>query len=197
MHIGIVGPIATNDLLSDTAQRRHTLCPKGRAGAPLISNLIKEYMARGHQVLAITIDPAMKDDDAPYVCIDGLLTYIVAPSRKHTFRFNGWRMGRTADFYRFERKQILSLLRQYKPDVVHAHWTYEFALAALAYTPDALITVHDNAQTILTYIRTLERVFMRSRCVSGQPPEWWWWAILSRCPEAVAERPYPTNQLSA
>lgn len=160
MHIGVVGPIATHDLLSESAQRQHTLCPKGRPGAPLISNLINEYMARGHQVVAITIDPEMNDDDAPYVCIDGLLTYVVAPSRTRTFRPNGWRPGRTADFYRFERKHMLALLHQYKPDVVHAHWTYEFALAALDYSPNALVTVHDNARTILTYIRTLERVFM-------------------------------------
>lgn len=160
MYIGVVGPIATNDLLSESAQLRYKSCPKGRAGAPLIASLIHEYIRRGHQVLAITIDPDMNDDDAPYVCTDGLLTYVVAPSRRRIFRPNGKRPGRTADFYRFERKHMLALLRQYKPDVVHAHWTYEFALAALDYSPNALITVHDNARTILTYIRTLERVFM-------------------------------------
>ncbi len=160
MYIGVVGPIATSDLLSESAQQQYSQCPKGRAGAPLISNLIKDYMSRGHRVLAITIDPAMDDDAAPYVCEDGLLTYVVAPSRQRIFRPNGKRLGRTADFYRFERQHMLAILRQYKPEVVHAHWTYEFALAALDYDPNALITVHDNARTILTYIRTLERVFM-------------------------------------
>lgn len=126
----------------------------------MISNLIKEYIARGHRVLAITIDPEMDDDEVPYVYTDDSLTYVVAPSRKRIFRPNGRRMGRVADFYRFERNHILAILQQYKPDVIHAHWTYEFALAALAYTPNALITVHDNARTILSYIRTLERVFM-------------------------------------
>lgn len=111
-------------------------------------------------MLAITIDPAMDDDAAPFVYTEESLTYIVAPSRQRIFRPNGKRPGRTADFYRFERNHILALLRQYKPEVVHAHWTYEFALAALDYDPNALITVHDNARTILTYIRTLERVFM-------------------------------------
>lgn len=160
MYIGVVGPIATNDLLSASVRQQYKLCPKGRPGAPLISSLIKEYLSRGHQVLAITIDPAMNDDDDPYVCVDGRLTYVVAPSRKRIFRPNGLRPGRTADFYRFERNRILAILRRYKPEVVHAHWTYEFALATLDYDPNALITVHDNARTILTYIRTLERVFM-------------------------------------
>lgn len=160
MFIGVLGPIATNDLLSESAQLAHKQCPKGRAGAPLVSKLIQEYVKRGHRVLAITIDPHMDDDEPPYVYTDQLLTYIIAPSRHHTFRPNGKRLGRTFDFFRFERDQMLALLRQYKPDVVHAHWTYEFALAALSYSPNALITVHDNALVILSYIRTLERVFM-------------------------------------
>lgn len=160
MYIGIVGPIATSDLLSEAAQQAHKFCPKGRAGAPLVSNLVKEYVARGHQVLAITIDPKMDDDAEPYVYTENLLTYVIAPSRQRIFRPNGWRMGRTADFYRFERRQMLTLLNRYKPDVVHAHWTYEFALAALAYSPNALITIHDNALVISKYVRTLERLFM-------------------------------------
>ncbi|MBC3787721.1 glycosyltransferase family 4 protein [Spirosoma utsteinense] len=160
MYIGIVGPIATSDLLTEAAQQAHKSCPKGRAGAPLVSNLIKEYIARGHQVLAVTIDPKMDDDAEPYVYTDDLLTYVIAPSRQRIFRPNGWRMGRTADFYRFERQQMLAILERYKPDVVHAHWTYEFALAALAYSPNALITIHDNALIISKYVRTLERLFM-------------------------------------
>ncbi|MBD2701436.1 glycosyltransferase family 4 protein [Spirosoma sp. BT702] len=160
MYIAVLGAIATNEILSESTRQRLTTYPKGREGAPLITNLIHEYVARGHKVLAITTDPKLADDEPPFVYEDEQLTYVVVPSRKHTFRPNGKRPGRTADFYRFERKQILAVLQQYKPNVVHAHWTYEFALAALAYTPDALITVHDNAQTIFSYVRTLERFFM-------------------------------------
>ncbi|RZK55323.1 MAG: glycosyltransferase, partial [Hymenobacter sp.] len=50
-------------------------------------------------------------------------------------------------------------LRHYRPEVVHAHWTYEFALAALAYDPQAMVTVHDNARIIFQYVRTLNRFF--------------------------------------
>ena len=160
MYIGVLGPIATNDLLNQSALAEQQSWPKGRAGAPLVSNLIKEYLALGHRVLAITIDPNMDDNEPPFVYTDQQLTFVVAPSRQHTFRPNGKRLGRTLDLFRFERHQMLALLHRYKPDVVHAHWTYEFAMAALSYSPNALITVHDNALTILTYIRTLERVFM-------------------------------------
>ncbi|MFD2937192.1 glycosyltransferase family 4 protein [Spirosoma flavum] len=159
MYISILGSIATDDLLPETARQRLGSYPKGQAGAPLISNLIKEYLSRGYKVLAITTDDKLNDDEPPFVYEDQLLTYVVAPRRKHIFRPNGKRLGRTADFLRFEREQIVAILEHYKPDVVHAHWTYEYALAALSYTPDAIITVHDNAQIIFRYVRTLNRFF--------------------------------------
>lgn len=160
MYIAVLGAIATNDLLPESVRQSLGHYPIGRAGAPLISTLIQEYIGRGHRVLAITTDPKLQDDADPFVYESPQLTYVVVPSRKHIFRLNGKRGGRVADFYRFERKQMLTVLQRYQPDVVHAHWTYEFALAALAYTPNALITVHDNAQTIFRYVRTLERFFM-------------------------------------
>lgn len=160
MHIGILAPIATSDLLPDLAGQPGGSWPKGRAEAPLISHLIHEYLRRGHTVLAVTTDSQMADDDPPFVYRQDRLTYVVVPMRQRTFRPNGKRPGRTADFFRFERRQLLAVLRQYRPEVVHAHWTYEFAVAALAYTPDAVVTVHDNAQTIYRYVRTLERLFM-------------------------------------
>ncbi len=159
MYISILGSIATNDLLTETERQQLGLYPKGQSGAPLISNLIKEYLGRGYKILAITMDDQLADDEPPFIYQNQLLTYVVVPKRKHTFRPNGKRPGRTADFFRFERSQILSVLKHYKPDVVHAHWTYEYAAAALSYTPDALITVHDNAQIIFNYVRTLNRFF--------------------------------------
>ncbi|GAB4024905.1 glycosyltransferase family 4 protein [Spirosoma koreense] len=159
MYIAVLGMIATNDLLPESVRQRLGSYPKGREGAPLISNLIQEYIARGHKVLAITTDAQLADDEPPFVYEDEQLTFVIVPMRKHTFRPNGRRPGRTADLFRFERNQMLAVLRQYKPEVVHAHWTYEFAMAALAYTPDALITVHDNAAIIYRYVRTLNRFF--------------------------------------
>ncbi|MBC8085602.1 MAG: glycosyltransferase family 4 protein [Hymenobacter sp.] len=159
MFIGIVAPIATHDLVPGLG-RQGGPYPRGRAGAPLISNLIKEYLRRGHRVLALTLDEQLPDDQPPFVYAAGRLTYVVVPCRQRTFRPNGKRLGRTADFYRFERRQLLAVLRQYQPEVVHAHWTYEFALAALAYSPDTLITVHDNARIVFNYVRTLNRFFL-------------------------------------
>jgi glycosyltransferase involved in cell wall biosynthesis len=158
MYIGVVAPIATNDLLP-LAERHAGPYPRGREGAPLISNLIKEYLRRGHRVVAITLDDQMGDDDPPFVHESTQLTYVVVPARSRTFRLNGRRLGRTADFFWHERRQMLAQLRRYRPEVVHAHWTYEFALAGLAYDPQTIVTVHDNALVIYQYVRTLNRLF--------------------------------------
>ena len=159
MDIAVLGFIATDDLLPLMVRQQLGTYPKGRAGAPLITNLILEYLKRGHKVLAITVDNHLSTDEPPFVYESDQLTFVVAPYRHHTFRPNGKRAGRTIDFFRFERQQIRTVLERYKPEVVHAHWTYEFALAALDYTPNALITVHDNAQIIFKYVRTLNRFF--------------------------------------
>ncbi|MBJ6143771.1 glycosyltransferase family 4 protein [Hymenobacter sp. BT559] len=158
MYIGVVAPIATNDLLP-LAERHAGPYPKGREGAPLISNLIKEYLRRGHRVVAITLDDKMGDDDPPFVHESPQLTYVVVPARSRTFRPNGRRLGRTADFFWYERRRMLAQLQHYRPEVVHAHWTYEFALAGLAYDPQTIVTVHDNALVIYRYVRTLNRLF--------------------------------------
>jgi glycosyltransferase involved in cell wall biosynthesis len=158
MYIGVVAPIATNDLLP-LAERHAGPYPRGREGAPLISNLIKEYVRRGHRVVAITLDDQMDDDDPAFVHESAQLTYVVVPARSRTFRLNGRRLGRTADFFWYERRRMLAQLRRYRPEVVHAHWTYEFAMASLAYNPQTIVTVHDNAQVIYQYVRTLNRLF--------------------------------------
>ena len=158
MYIGVIAPIATNDLLAP-AERSARPYPKGREGAPLISNLIKEYLSRGHRVVAITLDDQLDDDAPPFVHESSQLTYVVVPARSRTFRPNGRRLGRTADFFWFERRQMLAQLQRYQPEVVHAHWTYEYAMAGLAYDPQTIVTVHDNALVIFQYVRTLNRLF--------------------------------------
>ena len=52
------------------------------------------------------------------------------------------------DFIKLERKFIQDIIRHDNPDIVHAHWTYEFALGALASGKPTLITVRDWAPTI-------------------------------------------------
>jgi glycosyltransferase involved in cell wall biosynthesis len=48
------------------------------------------------------------------------------------------------DWYRVERQMMLRILRKLNPTIVHSHWTYEYAVAALTYRRKVIITVHDN-----------------------------------------------------
>jgi glycosyltransferase involved in cell wall biosynthesis len=50
---------------------------------------------------------------------------------------------RARDLFAVEREYLRSAIRREKPDVVHAHWIYEFALAALASGTPTLVTAHD------------------------------------------------------
>ena len=58
-------------------------------------------------------------------------------------------------FYSVERKSILSQIASIKPDVVHAHWTYEYALAAQDSGLPHVITAHDEPWEILQGFRNL------------------------------------------
>jgi L-malate glycosyltransferase len=70
------------------------------------------------------------------------LSLRIVPSRKS---------GRARDAFKYERENIRRILVQERPDVIHAHWTYEYALASLATKLPTLITVHDWAPRILRY----------------------------------------------
>jgi glycosyltransferase involved in cell wall biosynthesis len=53
--------------------------------------------------------------------------------------------------FREERRYLLGHLRDSGPDVVHAHWTYEFAWASLAGSANVLVTAHDAPLSVLRY----------------------------------------------
>jgi glycosyltransferase involved in cell wall biosynthesis len=54
---------------------------------------------------------------------------------------------------------MLEQLRRVNPDVVHTHWTYEFASAALKSGYPTLVTAHDFPPVIFWHIRDSYRLF--------------------------------------
>ena len=50
---------------------------------------------------------------------------------------------------KLEREQVAAGFAAGRPDIIHAHWTYEYALGALATGIPTLVTVHDWAPAIL------------------------------------------------
>ncbi len=161
MHIGIAGPIATADVASLLEPSAAGL-PRGYPGAPLMATLIGELIARGHQVSAFTLSNDLPlDDDAAVVARGRGLTLHYLPMRPRAWPFNGGRVGRIVDLYGFERRGLERAMRAAAPDVVHAHWAYEFALAALASGLPHVITCHDSPIVVARMASGLRRTGYR------------------------------------
>lgn len=148
MHIGIVGPIATIDIAHLIDLDVNGL-PRGYAGAPLLATLIGELLQRGHRVSAFTLSNDLPLNTSSLTTVQGdNFSISFCPMRPRAWRPNGWLPGRIVDLYRFERQALQKAIAQVAPDVVHAHWAYEFALAALATGIPHVVTCHDSPYVI-------------------------------------------------
>ena len=171
MHIAFAGHIAGEDVRAYLHEGGPSV-PAGYFGAPLTGILIGELLKAGHRVTGVTTDATLPLDGGPVRCEGPNFTFIVCPSRRRAWRPNGWRLGRAVDFFAFERRQVRDALIQAAPDLVHVHWSYEFALAALRQPAPHLITCHDSPRAVLHFTRSFyralrylmaQRVFRRGR----------------------------------
>lgn len=153
MHIALAGPIAGDDVRAYLHAGTGEL-PSGYGGAPLTGVLIGELLRLGHRVTGITTDPTLPLATGPVRREGPGFSFVVCPARPHAWRFNGAQPGRALDFFAAERRSIGLAMAQAAPDIVHAHWSYEFALAALDQTAPHLITCHDSPARVLRYTRS-------------------------------------------
>jgi L-malate glycosyltransferase len=188
MKIGIAGPIATESIagfLRDDPLR----LPIGYEGAPFFSSLIAALLERGHEVCAYTTSVMWPTAVAlPRVTARGeRFTIHYVQSRRHSFRFNGARLGRMADFYRLERENLVRAIVEDRPDIVHAHWTYEFALAAMASKHPYVVTCHDSPAKVLKYMPNLYRFcrYLMAR------------VVLRKATSLTAVSPYLKNEVQS
>lgn len=185
MHIGIAGPIATADI-AHLIDGDVTRLPKGYAGAPLLATLIGELLRRGHRVSAFTLSNDLPLNAESLIAVQGNnFSLHYSPMRPRAWRPNGWLPGRIVDLYRFERQALQKAMTQAAPDVIHAHWAYEFALAALATGIPHVVTCHDSPYVIARlasrsrptrsayrWLRVLmaRRVLREAQCVTAVSP---------------------------
>lgn len=170
MHIGIAGPIATADVTHLLGVQAGAL-PAGHGGAPLIATLITALVARGHQVTAFTTTHGCSET----VRVIGnagetKFTIYYVPVRPTAFRPTRGALGRAADFFRRERHALSAAMRDTGPDLVHAHWTYEFGLAAVASGLPHIVTCHDAPQVVLRYMPNAYRAvryLMARQCLAS------------------------------
>lgn len=139
------------------------ILPEGYNGAPFIGILITGLLALGHEVIAITTTIAIDNDYTVQEFTADGFKWIVVPARKHSIRNNSGKLGKILDFYALERRLMKKVVLDNHPDFIHAHWSYEFAGAALMTKFPCLITVHDNAFQVAKFFKNsyrLGRLFM-------------------------------------
>ena len=143
LRIGLAGPFD----LSLAGQLLGGQLPstKGYA-ASLTVDLARELLRRGHFVTVFT----ESEDPRDIGTFSGPnLEVRVVPMRVHL---------RWLDLFRLERRELFRAMTESDVDLVHAHWTYEFALSALKLNRPVVVTAHDWAPAILRFHRDPYRV---------------------------------------
>src|SRR5664280_2964806 len=139
MRIAITGQMSLRQL-ADLLDQPDAVpaVPAGLGGTPPIPE-VRALVARGHDVSLVTFDP---DVTSEIVLRCDRLTVHVGPFR---------RRGAARDGFRMERRFVAETLLRCRPDVVHAHWTYEHALGARATGLPTVVTAHDAPLVVLRH----------------------------------------------
>lgn len=165
--IGMIGPSTPTELVefldSSVAADR---MPPGIGGTP-VNLLTKELLRRGHRVALFTLD---REVNEVVVYRGPRLTVHVCP----------WRTERPArDLFAVERRLLVAAVQRERPAILHAQWTYEYALAAQATGLPTVITAHDAPWNVLRHnpipyrmVRTVMayQVLSKARKVVGVAP---------------------------
>lgn len=186
MRICIVGPIATENvahLLGSEAPA----APTGYIGAPFLGTLIECLLDQGHDVAAVTTDAALPVKGGNITLQGERLKMVYCPQRCRAFWPVGGHLGRAVDAFRLERRFLVEAIRSTEPDVVHAHWLYEFAWAAQDAGFPHVLTAHDSPAQILKYSRNLYRAvrYLMAR------------RVVSRARHLTTVSPYMQKELAA
>lgn len=185
MKIGIAGPIATDSISRFLAGDTSDL-PRGYFGAPLLGTLIGGLLERGHSIVAYTTSSDMPPSTRATASGDRFkITY--CPARPRSFSYSEGRWGRAADVFKQERAALSQAMKDDAPDLVHAHWSYEFALAAIESGLPHVVTCHDAPQVVLRYAPNpyrLVRYFMARR-------------LLKRAQHLTAVSPYLQQKIES
>ncbi|SDK51157.1 glycosyltransferase family 4 protein [Streptomyces indicus] len=127
MRIGLTGPVDLDPL------REALGCevPQVYSG-PSTGWLARTWWEQGHDVTVVALSDRVR---AQQTYGSGSLKLVVVPMRER---------HRARDLFREERRGLADALRGQPLDVVSAHWTYEFALGAIASGLPTCVTARDT-----------------------------------------------------
>jgi glycosyltransferase involved in cell wall biosynthesis len=170
VHLGIIGPIETENIARFIDEDIKHL-PPGYRGAPFLGTLIEEFLNRGHKVSAFTTSTGISLFKKKLMQASGPNFKIYyCPMRPHSFRPKHGHIGRAIDGFLLERNCLKNAIQSANPDIIHAHWIYEFGLAAIDSTVPHVITCHDSPHKVIQYIPSLYRFirfYMGIKCLSN------------------------------
>ena len=121
--------------------------PTGMGGTPVV-NLAQALLDRGLETLVVTLDPAVPDGTSVRLAGRGLEVRVGPYRKRH----------RARDFFAAERAAVARLMQDVGAPVVHAHWSYEYALGAEDTGMPTLVSAHDAPLRILRYDRSPYRL---------------------------------------
>lgn len=142
LRIGFASPVSLH-LLRHLVRNGEQL-PAGYLFAPS-ADWVQELIRRGHHV---TLYTTAREIAEPATFVGDHLTIRIASARSK---------GAGRDLFAQERKQLKRMMLEDRCDVIHAHWTYEFALAALATKIPTLVTIHDLPWKVLYHFKDMYR----------------------------------------
>ena len=171
-----MGPATPLDLEEFFFEADRTIARQeiGNYGAPVIE-LAKALVRSGNSVSIVTHRRGY-----------GALTLDGPNLHFHRVPSERSRRQQVLSQWKAERRAMVRAALGLSPDVVHAHWTYEWALAAQATALPIVITVHDAPLTVLRYHRDIYRLIrlvMAARVRVGRGQHW-----LTAVSPYVAER---------
>lgn len=134
MKIGIAGPSSLQHLAKYVTDGENL--PEGYRFAPM-AYWVEELLIRGHQVSLFTLAPQVS---TPLTFHGDQLTIHIGRYRPR---------HRARDFFKLEQGDLFNAMQKDPVEIIHANWTYEFALAALKTGTPVLVTAHDAPMEIL------------------------------------------------
>jgi glycosyltransferase involved in cell wall biosynthesis len=143
--IGVLGPIVPghfSDFLS--SKTLSSPMPPGQGGIS-VNTLCHELLQRGHRLKIFSLDPTIKQAWSGHG--EQLDIFIGPKARRAGYRYFGE-----------ERRFLVQAVQREKPDILHAHWTYEYALAASASGLPHVVTARDAPWQILNLHRDIYRL---------------------------------------
>ena len=146
----MAGPFETEALRS-TLSLRLGDAPPGSVQTPIVP-LAASLRQKGLRLELVTLDPSI--DKIQKFDEDGVLvTYVpMRGAPRHRARV------RSLDFFAKEIAGLSLIMRESSADIIHAHWTYEYAEAAVRTPRPHLVTMHDSGWHVLWFFRNFYRL---------------------------------------